>query len=188
MNYPELAKAIERRVNLMDKPDQFRFWASWYGGLPYRGGSENPIYGADCSGTVCGPLWMMGYNIRCTADELRRWIFTDEVDDYESRDEIMAVFYSTTIEREHFGRMVQPGYAIHVTPVIGRYVVQNAFDPIEPMTASYVRAWYESNDAKAEWRQLNWVALQEHSERRDIVAGIDPVLEAIRSGREVYGG
>jgi len=187
VNYAKLSEALKQRIEMMSDAERFRFFAAWYGGLQYMGGHENPIYGADCSGTVCGPLWLMGYNIRCTADDLYRKLFTKPVGDFESRSDILAVFYLTSVAKEHFGRTVPPGYAVHVTPVIGRYVVQNAFDPIEPMSAAYVRGWYEARAHTVEWRGLNHAELVKHSEARDLVFGLDPILEAIRPGREVYG-
>ena len=180
MRYVALAEAIERRMETMAFGERFRFLASWYGGLPYAGGQENFVYGSDCSGTVCGPLWLLGYDIRCTADDLFRHIFTRPLTRYESREDVMAVFFATKTEREHFGRMVPAGHVTHVAPVIGRYVVQNAFDPVEPMASSYVYEWYLARGFDMTWRALDIDALKAHSRARDLVSGIDPILQQIR--------
>ncbi len=180
MNWDRARDGLKDRVSGMSIAEQFRFYALWYAGLEYKGGQENFVYGADCSGVVCGPLWLMGYDIRCTANDLYREIFTDEVQDYESRSEIIAAFYLTGEERTHFGAQVGPGYVTHVTPMVGRYVVLNAFDPIQPMSAAYVRKWYEARGFTVEWRQLNNDALIEHHRKRDLMFGVDPILQELR--------
>ena len=180
MNWHAVGDAIGARVANMSEPETFRFYASLYGGLPYMGGKENFIYGADCSGCVCGPLYLMGYDIRCTADDLYHKIFTEEVVDHEARDEIQAAFYITREPTRHFDQMVPAGHVTHVAPVIGRYVLQNAFDPIQPMAAAYVYQWYDRNGKNCEWRQLNPDLLQKHHVDRDLIYGLDPVLEGLR--------
>lgn len=181
MNGEKLSGAIAARLKGSSPAQQFRFWVSLYGGLPYMGGKENFTYGADCSGTVCGPLYLMGYDIRCTANDLYRELFTDEVSNFEPNDEIVAVFYKTQALREHFGVQVSPGYVTHVAPVIGRYVVQNAWEPyIMPMTTKTVYEYYNSRGFDVEWRRLNGDALQRHHVDRDLLYGLDPRLEALR--------
>lgn len=180
MNYERFAAAFESRMNSASFGEKFRLLASLYVNLPYIGGRENFVYGADCSGTVCGPLWLMGYNIRCTADALYNALFTTPVERHEDLETVMAVFCKTQVEREHFGRMVPVGHVTHVAPVIGRYVVQNAFDPIQPMSTAYLYEWYSSRDYDVEWRQIDKEALERHSAAKDLLYGIDPVLDSIR--------
>ena len=180
MNWDKVRDTIHARVGSMSKGEQFRFFCSWYGGIAYVGGKENYVYGSDCSGVVCGPLYLMGYDIRCTANDLFREIFTDEVDGYEDREQIMAAFYVTREPTKHFGEMVPAGHITHVAPMVGRYVVMNAFDPIQPMAASYVYKWYDRNGKDTVWRQLNWEALEAHHKAGNLLWGLDPVLEGLR--------
>lgn len=183
MNYTELAIALEERMQIMTFGQRFRFLVSWYVGLPYEGGLENFITGTDCSGTVCGPLWLLGFDIRCTANALYEHIFTRAVEDHESTEAVMAVFCRTKSDREHFGSVVPAGYATHVAPVIGRYVVMNAFDPIQPMASSYVYDWYASRGFDVEWRALDIQELRRHSIAQDMMSGVDPVLQRIRPAK-----
>jgi hypothetical protein len=180
MNMTKLAEGIAIRLKNMTPAERFRFFCSWYGGLDYMGGKENFVYGADCSGTVCGPLYLMGYDIRCTANDLFREIFTDKVVDHDDAGEIVAAFFITKEACEHFGAIVPAGYVTHVAPMIGRYVVQNAFNPIRPMPSKYVYEWYSSHGKSCVWRQLNWESLVRHHEAHDLLYGLDPVLQAMR--------
>jgi len=180
MNWDQLRDTIRSRLGSISPGEQFRFFCSWYNGIAYVGGRENYVNGCDCSGVVCGPLYLMGFDVRCTADDLYREIFVDEVDDYENRDEIIAAFYVTRTPTEHFGTAVPAGHVTHVAPMIGRYVVMNAFDPLQPMAASYVYRWYDRNGKDTVWRQLNWDALKRHHEAKDLLFGLDPVLEKLR--------
>ena len=73
---------------------KFVFWAERLQGIPYGWGKEN-LLECDCSGSVCLPLLMMEYDIRMTADDLYRQVFTDiptEVEQ-EAPKKVMAVFY-----------------------------------------------------------------------------------------------
>jgi len=180
MNFREYGKLMESRWEDSTLSERFQMIACDFDNLVYQGGKESPLIGGDCSGTVCGPLYLMGYDIRTTADSLYKYLFIDEVTDYESKTDIMAVFYITQIPREHFGRTVPVGIATHVTPVVGRYVVINAFPMIDFYTAAYVRQWYENRNFKVEWRKLNLKALQKHHKDRDLISGPDLVLRKLR--------
>ena len=92
----------------------------------------------------------------------------------------MSAAITRRMKKQHFGQVVPAGHVTHVAPVIGRYVVMNAFDPIQPMSSAYVYEWYTSRDYDVEWRGLDIEALRQHSRDRDLVYGVDPVLQQIR--------
>lgn len=185
INYNKLGESLKHRIeNASSLGRAFRILGGFYNMLEYEGGKENWLYETDCSGTVTGPLYALGYDIRCTADQLYKYIFTKvprNASEWEDLDKILAVFYITQKPKEHFGRTVPTGTATHVTPVIGRYVVMNAFDPVQLSTAAYVRQWYEARDFSVEWREIDMDALQEHHEKKDLFFHIDPEMKELRA-------
>lgn len=126
----------------------------------YEWGKES-ITGADCSGTVCGPLMLMGWHIRGTADDLYNKIFTDvsAIND-KFTDIPMAVFYVSEVEWEKLSGTKMPiGTVRHVTPVVGYDVVCHAdynHDHIRLYTADTVRKMYERKGCRAVLRQISW--------------------------------
>lgn len=177
IDWHEVGNALRMRVEMMTLGEQFRFWARMYAGVEYVGNRENFVRSSDCSGTVCGPLWMMGYNIRCHADALFRNIFTEEVTDFDNREDIMAVFYATGEARHHMDREVAAGYITHVAPVVGRYVLCNAVDPIDLHTSKAVYESFTNRGYDVHWRRINMTKLKMHSDARDLAWGVDPILE-----------
>ena len=180
MNFLLYARAMEERWEKATPRERFEMIALDYDNLKYRGGRETPFDEGDCSATVSGPLYLMGYDIRATADALYRELFTDPVIDYESRTDIMAVFYITKMPRTHFGKLVEVGTATHVAPVVGRYVVVNAFDPIDLWTTKAVYEYYHKRAFDIEWRKLNMEQLQKHHKSKDLLWGLDPELKRLR--------
>ena len=180
MNFQRYALAMKSRWEKSSMREKFEMIALDYDNLKYRGGRETPFDEGDCSATVSGPLYLMGYDIRATADALYREIFTDKVTDYESRDDIMAVFYITKMPREHFGRTVPVGTATHVAPVVGRYVVLNAFDPIDLWTTKAVYEYYNKRGFDVVWRKLNFAQLILHHDAKDLLWGLDEELRKLR--------
>ena len=89
-------KQLEVKRKNLDEATMFRAYALEMLEGEYAWGKET-IYGADCSGTVCLPLMLLGYAIRTTADGLYRKVFTEKVTGTEKNDpsKIMAVFYLT---------------------------------------------------------------------------------------------
>lgn len=153
----------DKYYRISGSPEEFRFWAKLLIDAPYIWGSEN-LLGTDCSGTVCFPLLQMGYNIRTTADALMRKVFTIEVKDHEEYNSIMVVFY------------VKDGKAIHVTPVVGRYVVLDATpEGIRLNTAVHVRTTFEATGHQAVWRRLNSGEAAEISDSQEESWDIDPI-------------
>jgi hypothetical protein len=163
----------------MTPVQKYRKFALDLEGLPYRWGSENPLLGTDCSGSVCYPLLAMGYQIRTTADDLMNRLFTITPRAEYTLDKIMAVFYVTRKAKQHGDREVPAGTAVHVTPVVGLYVVLNAGDPVKLMTAKAVRMWYEKKNCDAVWREIDFQALEDRSKKYDMCFGIDDFLHSL---------
>ena len=180
MNFQRYALAMRTCWDKATFREKFEMIALDYDNLKYRGGRETPFDEGDCSATVSGPLYLMGFDIRGTADALYREIFTDPTTDYLSREDIIAIFYITKMPREHFGRTVPAGTATHVAPVVGRYVVVNAFDPIDLWTTKAVYEYYSKRGFNIEWRKLNMDNLIKHHEAKDLLWGLDDELKKIR--------
>ena len=148
MDWKVYAEYMQKRWSEATLAERFRMATYLYEGLPYEGGKENPLISADCSGTVCGPLYLMGYNIRVNANDLFNMLFTINVSDNETGDQtkIMAVFYKTLKRIKHFGRMVPSGYVVHVAPVVGHWCVLDARKKLEIWTAANARQLNEKLD------------------------------------------
>lgn len=137
----------------------------------YEWGGED-ITGADCSGTVCGPLMMMGWRIRGTADDLYKLIFTNNVRK-NNRDEFsdcpMAIFYVSDVEWTKLSGKVMPaGTVRHVTPVVGYNVVLQASwvkDHIRLYDADTIVKRYTKDDCSVIWRSINWDAVKHYDGR-----------------------
>jgi cell wall-associated NlpC family hydrolase len=176
----ELMKIWGKRLDVADRASQIRALSLMLEGAPYVWGAENP--GAtDCSGTVCFPLWALGYDLRTTADTLFKAVYTLKPKDTLDLTRTMAVFYVTKKEKLHFNRMVPAGTATHVTPVVGHNVVLNAVERITLDTAREVREYFEARDSYAEWREIDWDAVDRLHKSGKYAWGFDPVLKLIRT-------
>lgn len=179
VNWAEYAAIMEEKVNKLGKADRFRFWCTNLVGAPYGWGSEN-IFETDCSGTVAFALWMMGYNVRTTAEGFMRNLFT-EADEYD-KSKIQAVFYTVREDQKHGDRTVKAGTAIHVSPIVGRGVVVNAGNFVTISTKQSIDTWFIKNrNAYPKIRSLNMAALEKISRDGNMSWGIDPILEGLRN-------
>jgi len=150
-------------------PDRWRMLLRFFAGIPYGWGKEN-LWESDCSGLVCAVLFIMGYDIRVSADHLYHHVFIKPVTKYAARDRIMAVFY---IDKDS-------GKCTHVAPVLENYILLNAETTIQEKTARTVRLYFEIRNHRAEWRQLDWKALEDLSLSGKYVYSLDPQLELLR--------
>jgi hypothetical protein len=165
-------KYTYERLQSMTPAQQWRFWLLDLADAPYVWGAENPK-GVDCSGTICWALWMMGYNLRVNAARLHEAIFVRHVTNFETLDDIMAVFY------------LKAGKVTHVTPVVGRYVVLDASGAdgmVSLKTAKAVRVERELSGYVSEWRGLDANALEVISRAGNETWEVDPILKRIREG------
>jgi len=179
VNWAELTRIEARKIEAGDPPSRFRAFALKLLGAPYLWGAEGPE-GTDCSGTVCFSLWMMGHNIRVTADVLYRELFIKPAKEY-LEDEIQAVFYVATKNQVYGpGKVLKVGQARHVTPLVGRNVVLNAGEHVTLETAAYICQWFETRDCTAVWRTMDPQAASRMSKSLDYAWDADPVLTVIR--------
>lgn len=180
VDWMEYGLVEETKVKTLGNAGRFRKFALDLLDAPYLWGGENML-GTDCSGSVCFPLLCMGYRIRTTADELYRKIFTQYVSNELDLEKIMAVFYVTKEDRDHGNRKVKKGTAIHVTPVVGKYVVLNAGNPVILSTAKQIRLWYEDQNCKAVWREIDMESLVYHDKEGDMLFGVDnKILQVLK--------
>jgi len=179
VNWAELLKIEARKIEGGDDPARFRAYALKLLGARYVWGAEGPE-GTDCSGTICFPLWMMGFNIRVTADVLYRQLFTRGTSEFSESD-VQAVFYLASKDQVYGpGVTLKAGQARHVTPLVGRNVVLNAGELVRLETAAYIRQWFEGKDCKAVWRGIDWEAAARMSKSLDYAWDVDPVLTLLR--------
>jgi cell wall-associated NlpC family hydrolase len=82
INWAKYAAVMEEKVDQLSKAEKYRYWVTNLIGAPYRWGEEGPL-GTDCSGTISFALWMMGYDIRTTAQGLLEQIFIVPADSYD---------------------------------------------------------------------------------------------------------
>jgi len=135
----------------------------------YEWGGEDPS-GADCSGTVCGPLMMMGWKIRGTADDLYKKIFTNNVmDNKKFSERPMAVFYVSDIPWTKLsGKKMPAGTVRHVTPVVGYNVVLHADyteDHIRLYDVDAIKEKYHKDNCSVVWREVDWDAVKRYDGR-----------------------
>lgn len=186
MNGCKFGEIVEKKLSHMPIGTAFRMLAGLWNGTEYVGGTELFMESADCSGTVCGPLLLLGYNVRVRAIELYNEIFTIPVQVtpsiFEDPERIFALFCITREKRDHYGMYVEPGYVTHVAPVVGRYVVLNASSPgapTMPITTSSFWEYFNSRGYDVVWRELNRSALFQAHERGDRAWGVDNELRGI---------
>lgn len=146
---------------------RFSYWALRLVGLPYGWGKEN-LFATDCSGSVCFPLLMMGYNIRTTASALRRSVFVLPGTDYHP-DEITAAFYWDST-----------GAIVHVTPFVGLGVVLHASSPKNVVELRKYSEILGAFDGRGEIRVAEEGLLASLSKSGSEAWGLDPeTLELI---------
>lgn len=171
IDWSSMMRATKTRYETAGEAERFRMLCLQLTDLPYGWGEENPE-SVDCSGSVCYALYLMGYDIRVSADFLYREIFTKIPRDYDSLDSIMAVFYIDS-----------QGIAKHVTPVVGKYVVLDAFGPTTVSflrTSRSARLAQERSQRIAAWRELDHRRLEDVSLSGKYVYGLDPELSVLR--------
>ena len=163
----EFMKMLKAHLKQMEKKERLAYLVRFLWHSTYSWGHE--IIGAtDCSGTVCFALYLMGYNIRTTAD---------------------GIFNNLTIPRA----LLVPGpgdlvfwkdaagkKVVHVAVFSDDGVLMNAGPEIvdrtwKSMTTDRARDGQTRYDARA----LDFAACQKASEDGTMVWGVDPELEPL---------
>ena len=177
-------KQLKAKRGQLDEAGKFRAYALDIVGGEYAWGKET-LFGADCSGTVCLPLMLLGYAIRTTADDLYRKVFTEEVGEKEKKDpsKIMAVFYLTNTPAVMKERQLPEGYARHVTPVVGEWVVIDANyrkGRVVLRSSRAVNIYFRKRvNCRAVWRGFNREKAKEISDARSEFHDIDEELTGV---------
>jgi cell wall-associated NlpC family hydrolase len=91
----------------LKKEEQFKNLALLYYSAPYEWGHEIPL-GTDCSGLICGPLILMGHEIRITADQIRTMLCSP----HGTTD---LIFFLRDDKATHVGIILDRGSVIHAS-------------------------------------------------------------------------
>ena len=60
-NWSAISDILKLRYKEASEPERWRMLTRFFAGLPYGWGKEN-LRSADCSGTICAVLYIMGYD------------------------------------------------------------------------------------------------------------------------------
>ena len=148
-----LAPYLQRKLEAAPREQVFRYFCLMLDGAQYQLGREN-LFTTDCSGTICWPLFCMGFNVRLTAAELFAQVFTHHVDAALIKDyweHVYAVFYE------------RAGVVSHVAPIVGRGVIFDAVDPAQPAQLKALEPvynWYREHGYGIYFREIEWLAVQ----------------------------
>ena len=124
--WEKLFEVEKKQFEAMTVREKFIYFLLLQYRSPYLWGMELPS-GADCSGAVCLALAAAtGCVIRTTAEGLYRKYFTLR---NPGPDDIQAVFFTTTYDREHGDRLAKKGEVVHVAGIIHDGVVMNVVEP-----------------------------------------------------------
>jgi hypothetical protein len=157
ISLPALAPYIQRKLEQTLPEERFRYFCLMMLGAQYELGREN-IFATDCSGTICWPLFCMGYNVRMTAAELFARVFTHHVPVADVKDyweHTYAVFYQRS------------GVISHVAPIVGRGVIFDAVSRDQPAQLKHlepVLKWYFAAGYQIFFREIEWMAVRQIAE------------------------
>lgn len=152
-----LTPYLQQKLERSSRAQQFRYFCLMMLGAQYELGREN-VFQTDCSGTICWPLFCMGFNVRMTAAELFERVFIHHVAVANIKDyweQTFAVFYQ------------RAGVISHVAPIVGRGVIFDAvntdqpaqFKALEPVLNWYIGAGYDIY-----FRAIDWLAARKIAE------------------------
>ena len=169
-----LAPYLQRKLEASTDAERFRYFVFFMHGAQYVLGREN-IFETDCSGAICWPLFLMGYNIRMTAAELFERVFIHHVPMAGTKDyweHVYAVFYR------------QAGTISHIAPIVGRGVIFDAVNPEQPAQLKALEPvfnWYVSAGYEIFFREIDWAAARRiaDSETQSWEARADEMLKEL---------
>ncbi len=182
LDWIKLSEIIAQKAEHLAPSAQFRLFAGLLLDAPYAWGEEHPG-GTDCSGTLAFPLYLMGYNVRLTADGFLRHIYRVEAQNLSDLGQIAAVFYVARTRRRHGSRIVDAGTAVHVTPVVGQGVVLNAQAGklARLQAAGIVADEYARKGCDAVRRRLDDAAIKAAHATGGMAWDVDPVVQLLRA-------
>ncbi len=170
----DLAPYQQKKLEQSSRAQQFRYFCLMMLGAQYELGREN-IFATDCSGSVCWPLFCMGYNVRMTAAELFERVFTHHVPVADIKDYLehtYAIFYQ------------RAGVISHVAPIVGRGVIFDAVNQDQPAQLKAlppVMDWYLEHGYGLFFREIEWMAARQiaESETRSWEGRADEMLKEL---------
>lgn len=159
-----LIRAMRRHVSDLTEKERLVYAARLLWRSPYDWGGE-VIGGTDCSGSVFFGLYLLGYNVRTTADELYR---------------TMTVPLTRAPEAGDLAFWFQPGKEKikHVALFSDLAVILDADK--EFMDVPVGQEIQERFNQRFEARELDLDAVQRISDRGDSAYGVDNELRALR--------
>lgn len=146
----KLLPYLRRKFVMAHRPVLFRHFCLMLLGASYELGREN-LFETDCSGTICWPLFCLGYRIRMTAEDLAGRLFIHHVEDAETVQDylnrVLAVFFQ------------RAGRVTHVAPIVGRGVIIDAVEPAQPVQLKALEPvvrWYTAHGYGLFIRSIEW--------------------------------
>lgn len=158
INFGKLAHYEQEKLKRSTRAQQFRYFCLKLIDAHYVLGREN-LFATDCSGTICWSLFCMDpkrFNIRMTAGDLftRIFIHTGQLVDWYSK--VLALFYE------------KGGVISHVSPIVGRGVILDAWDKTEPVilkSLGNVMDYYIEAHYSVYIRQIDWPMVEDWGRR-----------------------
>lgn len=160
VNLGKLARYEREKLKRSTRAEQFRYFCVKLLNAQYVLGREN-LFQTDCSGSICWPLFCIDpkrFNIRMTARDLFKNIYIHAGYLVEWYAKALAIFY------EKAGRIV------HVSPIVGRGVILDAWDPDKPVILKAldpVMDYYIDNHYSVYIRELDWRLAEDWGRRRE---------------------
>lgn len=153
IKWDEVFAMEKAQFEAMGERERFEYFLLLQYGSPYRWGKENPE-GSDCSGSVALALFAAtGFLIRTTADDLFKRVFTVK---YPGPRDIRAAFFVAEGSREHGGRFVPAGTAVHVAGLVDDEVILNSQEPrARVRSLASISAWFKSSGCSTQVRGLD---------------------------------
>ena len=153
---------IKGHLEGMTKDERLAYLGKLLWGSRYGWGNEI-IGGADCSGSVCWGLWLMGYKIRVAAD----WMLSN----------LTIPMKQLTPKSGNLVFWVRDNKAFHVAICEHDCIVMDAGRQFKGIPAHIVHDGFPG--AAMDFRQLAWDKVEEVSEAGNRAYGVDAALRPL---------
>lgn len=144
VNFKKLGTMLLEKFSKLESYDRYKFFLSQYYLAKYKLGKEN-FRLTDCSGILSGALFMMGYNIRCTAQFFHDHIFMEAVHAPFGHIMYMACFIRNSVN----------GEITHVLPHLENGVFLQTNPVCELVTESDIYLMNEESEKDIQFRCTN---------------------------------